>query len=91
MSPASQSILYRLACIYGLSVEAVDEARRPQPLTDADRKRQADYRDKALTALERSHALGNRDFRTTRMDADLNSIRADPRFAKVLQLEKQAK
>jgi hypothetical protein len=85
----AQSLLYRLACIYALSVEAVEDMRRPQPLTDEDRKRQAEYRDKALNVLEQSHANGNRDFRTTKIDADLNSIRDDPRFAKILQLEKQ--
>jgi hypothetical protein len=63
--------------------------RRPNALTAEDKKLQADYRDKALTVLEQSHANGNRDFFTTRNDADLISIRDDPRFAKVLQLEKK--
>jgi serine/threonine protein kinase len=88
-SPGAQSILYRLTCIYSLSVAAVEDARRPNPLTDADKKLQAVYRDKALTALEQSHALGNRDFYMTRFDADLISIRDDPRYGKVLELEKK--
>jgi len=88
-SPGARFILYRLACIYSLSVAAVEDARRPNPLTDADKKLQAVYRDKALTALEQSHALGNRDFYTTRFDADLVPIRNDPRFGKVLELDKQ--
>ena len=56
---------------------------------NADKNLQAVYRDKALTALEQSHALGNRDFYTTRLDADLITIRDDPRFGKVLELEKK--
>ena len=89
VSPGAQSILYRLACIYSLSAAAVEDARRPAALTAEDRKLQAAYKDKALTALEKSHALGNRDFFTTRNDADLISIRDDPRFQKVLELEKK--
>src|SRR5207245_1648373 len=86
-----QSILYRLACIYSLSVAAVEEAGRPNPLTEDDRKLQAAYRDKALTALEQSHAQGNLDFYNTRLDADLIPIRGDPRFQRVLEMEKKKK
>ena len=50
-----------------------------------------EYRDKALTVLEQSHANGNKDFYTTRNDADLIAIRGDPRFQKVLELEKKVK
>jgi hypothetical protein len=70
-------------------VAALEDARRPNPLTDADKKLQAAYRDKALTALEQSHMLGNKDFYTTRSDADLIQIRNDPRFGKILELEKK--
>jgi len=84
VSPGAQSILYRLACIYSLSVAAVEEARRPASLTAGDKKLQAVYRDKALKAVEQSHAIGNRDFVTTRLDADLIAIRDDPRFKRLL-------
>jgi tetratricopeptide (TPR) repeat protein len=87
--PASAGMNYRLACIYSLSVAAVEEARAPQPLTAGDKERQAEYRDKALAALEQSHAHGNQDFEGTRLDADLIPIRSDPRFAKILELEKK--
>ena len=90
-NPEQQSVLYRLACIYSLSAAAVEEVRRPNPINDEEKKLQADYRDKALTALEQSHVHGNRDFQNTRLDADLISIRNDPRFAKVLELEKKQK
>jgi serine/threonine protein kinase len=86
--PALSGISYRLACIYSLSVAAVEEARAPAPLNADDKKRQAEYRDKALTALERSHRLGNQDFAYTRIDADFIPIRDDPRFTKILELEK---
>ncbi len=86
-APMAAGTLYRLACIYSLSVAAVEEARAPQPLTDEDRALQAAYADKALAALERSHRDGNRDFVGTRMDADFIAIRGDPRFQKILDLE----
>jgi hypothetical protein len=74
---------------WGLFAAAVEEARRPNPLNDEDRKLQAEYRDKALTVLGQSHANGNMDCYTTNNDADLNSIRDDPRFQKILELEKK--
>jgi hypothetical protein len=83
--------LYRLACVYALSVAAVEEARGPQPLTEEDRALQAQYRDKALTALERFHQRGNRDSATTRNDSDFISIRGDPRFQRILEMEKKGK
>ncbi|MFO0965621.1 MAG: serine/threonine-protein kinase [Gemmataceae bacterium] len=83
--------LYRLACIYSLSVEAVAESRAPAPLTDADRALQAEYRDKALAALELSHRMGNADFAGTRLDADFIPIRGDARFQAILALEKKGK
>lgn len=89
LGPVVSGTSYRLACVYSLSVAAVAEARAPAPLTAPDKQRQTEYRAKALTALERSHTLGNRDFANTRLDADFAPIRADPRFAKILELEKK--
>ena len=83
--------MYRLACIYSLSVAAVEEARAPDPLTDADKKLQAEYRDKALAALEFSHKNGNPDFAWTAIDADFLPIRDDPRFQQILDLGKKGK
>ena len=91
VAPGLAGLLYRLACIYSLSAAAVEEVRAPAPLTDADKKLQAEYRDKALTALEGSHTFGNLDFAGTRMDADLLEIKGDPRFQKILDLEKKIK
>lgn len=88
-SPEAHNTLYRLACVYSLSAGSVEDMRRPSTLTDADKKLQAEYRDKALTALEQSYARGNRDFYTARFDADLTPIRSDPRFQRVLELEKK--
>jgi hypothetical protein len=83
--------LYRLACIYSLSAAAVEESRAPSPLTPADKALQAEYRDKALTALEQSYKSGNRDFAYARVDADFIPIRDDPRFQRILALEKKGK
>jgi hypothetical protein len=88
-TPGASGTLYRLACIYSLSADAVEMARAPAALTVEDKKLQVAYKDKALTALEQSDALGNRDFAHTKVDADLIAIRADPRFAKILELEKK--
>src|ERR1043166_4903763 len=60
--------LYRLACVYSLSVAAVAEMRGSDPLTDADCKLQTEYRDKALDALKRWHMHGNDYFAITRAD-----------------------
>jgi tetratricopeptide (TPR) repeat protein len=86
-APGYSGMSYRLACIYSLSVAAVEESRAPAPLTAEDKKRQGEYLDKALTALKESHTHGNRDFAHTRVDADFTPIRDDPRFAMILELE----
>lgn len=91
LSPGASGVQYRLACIYSLSAAAVEEARAPNLLTDADKKLQAVYCDKALSALEQSHKLGNLDFQGTRMDADFLAIRNDPRFQTILDMEKNTK
>jgi serine/threonine protein kinase/tetratricopeptide (TPR) repeat protein len=83
--PTDNNILYRLTCIYSLSIPAVQEARGSETLTSPDRALQARYRDKALTCLEQSVFYGNREFFNIRTDADLLPIRADPRFQALLQ------
>jgi hypothetical protein len=80
--------LYRLACVYSLSVAAVEEARRPNPLTEADKKLQAAYRAKAVDALERSFKNGFRDIFNTQTDADLAPIRG-PEFDAILDKYKR--
>jgi tetratricopeptide (TPR) repeat protein len=80
----NNNILYRLACIYSLSIPAVDEARGTTSPTAQDRNLQASYRDKALSSLEDSLFYGNREYFNMSTDADLNPIRSDPRFAKIL-------
>jgi hypothetical protein len=88
-SPGTSGTLYRLACVYSLSVAAVEEVRAPNPCTDADRKLQAEYRDKALIALADSHRCGNQDYAGTRLDADFIPVRDDPRFEQILAGEKK--
>ena len=80
----NNNILYRLACIYSLSIPAVEEARRPGSLTSADKALQGQYKDKALESLENSLFYGNRDYFRIRTDADLIRIRSDPRFEKIM-------
>jgi len=88
----NNNILYRLACIYSLSIPAVEEARRPVSLTPEDRQLQASYRDKALSSLEGAFLYGNREFHHIRVDADLEPIRSDPRFQQALaKYEKKGK
>ena len=80
----NNNILYRLACIYSLSIPAVEEARGPGTLTSADKALQTQYKDKALESLENSLFYGNRAYFEIRTDADLIPIRSDPRFEKTL-------
>jgi tetratricopeptide (TPR) repeat protein len=78
------NILYRLTCIYSLSIPEVAQARQPLPLTSDDLALQASYRDKALASLEQSLRYGNKEFFNMRTDADLNAIRSDPRFQQIV-------
>jgi tetratricopeptide (TPR) repeat protein len=80
----NSQVQYRLACIYSLSIPALEEARRPMPLTAADRALQAQCCDKALGCLDRSLAHGNREFYTVAHDSDLHPIRSDPRFKQIV-------
>jgi tetratricopeptide (TPR) repeat protein len=80
----NNNILYRLACVYSLSIPAVEEAQRPGAPTSADKALQAQYKDKALESLENSLFYGNREYFEIRTDADLIPIRSDPRFEKML-------
>jgi tetratricopeptide (TPR) repeat protein len=84
MHSTNNNILYRLTCIYSLSVPAVAEARGPSSLSPADKALQAQYRDTALVCLDRCLFYGNREYFNIRTDADLNPIRTDPRFEKIL-------
>jgi hypothetical protein len=78
------NLLYRLTCIYSLSIPAVSEARQPKALTAADKDLQARYRDKAVTCLEQALKHGNREFYNIRTNADLIPIRGDPRYQEIL-------
>jgi serine/threonine protein kinase len=80
----NNNILYRLACIYSLSIPAVEDTRRPSTPTSEDKALQGQYKDKALSSLEDSLFYGNREYHNIRTDADLNPIRSDSRFEKIL-------
>jgi serine/threonine protein kinase len=80
----NNNILYRLTCIYSLSIPEVTQARQPLPLTSDDLALQASYRDKALASLEQSLKSGNKEFFNMRTDADLDPIRSDPRFQQIV-------
>jgi serine/threonine protein kinase/tetratricopeptide (TPR) repeat protein len=82
--PTDNNILYRLTCIYSLSIPAVEESRRPKPPTPEDKALQGTYLDKALNALEQSLFRGNREFFNIQVDADLIPIRSDPRYKEIL-------
>jgi serine/threonine protein kinase/tetratricopeptide (TPR) repeat protein len=87
--PTDNNILYRLTCIYSLSIPAVEEARGPTSPTAEDGELQASYRDKALKALQDSLFYGNREYFNISVDADLDPIRSDPRFGKLLKTYKK--
>jgi len=71
---------YRLACIYALAVNAIADARKPNPLTPADMRLQTRYRNEAIRCLQIAHDGGFGDFFHTSIDADLESLRDDPRM-----------
>ena len=74
------SVQYRLACVYALAKSAVEDARRPEPLTPKDKNDQLRYHNAAIKCLQYAHDGGFNDFFHTSIDADLNSIRDDPRM-----------
>jgi hypothetical protein len=76
---------YRLACVYALCIPAIAEARGKSPLTDDDKKRQADCRDKAFHWLDHAFKAGYPEFDDTRADPDFVPIRDDPRFEAILR------
>jgi serine/threonine protein kinase len=74
------SVQYRLACVYALAINAVEEARKPEPLNPKDKNDQLRYHNAAIKCLQHAHDGGFSDFFHTSIDADLNSIRGDPRM-----------
>jgi tetratricopeptide (TPR) repeat protein len=85
------NLLYRLTCIYSLSIPEVAQTRQPKALTAEDKALQARYRDKAVTCLEQALKHGNREYYNIRTDADLIPIRSDPRYQEILLKIKGAK
>ncbi len=71
---------YRLACIYSLAINTIEETRKPNPLTDADKRLQNRFRNEAIRCLQFAHDGGFGDFFHTSIDADLNALRDDPRM-----------
>jgi hypothetical protein len=78
------NLLYRLTRLYSLSIPAVEEARRPRPLTVPDQALQAQYCDKALSCLEQALAQGSQGFFPVTTHEDLTPIRSDPRFQQIV-------
>lgn len=81
-------VSYRLAQLYALCSVAVGEARAPAALTPDDVKLQVSLRRRALECLEMAVRAGFDDWEGMRADADLDPLRSDPRFRKILSMRK---
>ncbi|MBI1831795.1 MAG: protein kinase [Planctomycetes bacterium] len=77
---AEPDATYRLACIYALAIATVEEIRKPAPLTAEDKRLQNRLRAEAIRGLQFSHDGGFTDFFQTNIDADLDTLRDDPRM-----------
>ncbi|MBI2804170.1 MAG: hypothetical protein HYX68_04200 [Planctomycetes bacterium] len=69
---------YRLACVFALAIDTVEENRKPDPLTLADKRLQNRFRRNAIRCLQLAHDGGFTDFFQTSIDADLDALRGDP-------------
>jgi hypothetical protein len=79
-----KDITYRLARLYSRCIPIVEDARRPAPLTPEDRKLQDSLRDRSLDCLDRSIRNGFDYWNDLKLEPDLNWIRDDPRYQKIL-------
>jgi serine/threonine protein kinase len=84
-----KTLTYNLACLYALSIPAVEAVCRPAALTDADKALQKEYRQKALDCLEDAVKQGFDRWDELRTDPDLAPVRDEPRFQKILEYEKK--
>jgi hypothetical protein len=80
---------YQVARVYSRCIAAVEEERLPAALTPEDRKLQDDYRDKALQCLEDAVKQGFDEWHELRTNPDLDPLRGEVKFKKVLALQKQ--
>jgi serine/threonine protein kinase len=69
---------YRLACIYALAINTIEDTRKPDPLTVGDKRLQNRYRNEAIKCLRLAHDAGFTDFFQTNIDADFDALRDDP-------------
>jgi tetratricopeptide (TPR) repeat protein len=71
---------YRLACIYTLAINTIEETRKPAPLTTGDKRLQNRYRYEAIRCLQFAYDGGFTSLFQTNIDADLAFLRDDPRM-----------
>ena len=92
--------LYNPACCFSLCVPAVALTKSPSgekrqrtssELTDEEKAIQSRYRDQAIKALELSVRRGYSNVAHMKQDRDLDAIRHDQRFQKLIEkLEEKA-
>jgi tRNA A-37 threonylcarbamoyl transferase component Bud32 len=85
---ADKMTLSRLGWLYALCIPAVAQGRRPAALTAEDKALQEAYRTKAVECLDQAVKAGFDEWDRLRHDMDLDPLRGDPRFQKILKRAK---
>ncbi len=78
------NFLFQATCGYALCIAAVGQGKSPGALTEAERKLQARYKEKALAVFGKLMAAGYRDRRQLAVGPDLDPIRDEPGFQSAL-------
>jgi hypothetical protein len=83
--PRDAAVLFQVACGYALCAPAVAHGKKAEAITAADRDKQREFVELALTALTQARANGYKDARGLETDPDLESVRSDPRFQRLIE------
>jgi tetratricopeptide (TPR) repeat protein len=86
---AFKTFNYQIARVYSRCIAAVEEERLPADPTPEDRKLQDTYRDKALQCLEDAVRQGFDEWHEIRTNPDLDPLRGEAKFKKILAQQKQ--
>jgi serine/threonine protein kinase/tetratricopeptide (TPR) repeat protein len=86
LAPRDANNLYEVACCYALCVPRVAPGKKPEQLTPGDAAARASYTTQAIKALTEAVQQGYRNVRKLEAEPDLDAIRPDAGYRKVVEL-----